>query len=102
MQRIISEQVAAMMVLPNKYPIVLSEDVPARVLKTPEPEGVLRIHLVEARNLMKMDISVLGEGKSDPYAVLTVGSKTFKTQIIEGSVTPKWDYWCEVCKYNIF
>lgn len=96
MQRIISEQVAAMMVLPNKYPIVLSEEVSAQVLKTPEPEGVLRIHLVEARNLMKMDISVLGEGKSDPYAVLTIGSKTFKTKIIEGTVTPKWDYWCEV------
>ncbi|XP_059474297.1 extended synaptotagmin-2 [Neocloeon triangulifer] len=96
LQRIISEQVAAMMVLPNKFPILLSEEVPAQVLKTPEPEGVLRIHLVEARNLMKMDISVLGEGKSDPYTVLTIGSKTYKTQIIEGSVNPKWDYWCEV------
>ncbi|CAB3376533.1 Hypothetical predicted protein [Cloeon dipterum] len=95
LQRIITEQVAAMMVLPNKYPIVLSEEVPAQVLKTPEPEGVLRIHLVEARNLMKMDISVLGEGKSDPYAVITIGSKTYKTKIIEGSVNPKWDYWFE-------
>jgi Ca2+-dependent lipid-binding protein len=102
MQRIITEQVAAMMVLPNKYPIVLSEEVPAQVLKTPEPEGVLRIHLVEARNLMKMDISVLGEGKSDPYAVLTIGSKTFRTQTIEGTIKPKWDYWCEVCKNFFF
>jgi hypothetical protein len=38
LHRIIIEQVASMMVLPNKLPISLSEDVPAQVLRTPEPE----------------------------------------------------------------
>jgi hypothetical protein len=32
------EQVASMMVLPNKLPITLSDEVPATVLKMPEPE----------------------------------------------------------------
>lgn len=32
------EQVAAMMVLPNKFPIKLSEDVEAAELKAPEPK----------------------------------------------------------------
>jgi hypothetical protein len=44
MQRIISEQVAAMMVLPNKYPIMLSDEVPAQMLKTPEPEVNIDIY----------------------------------------------------------
>jgi hypothetical protein len=38
LRRIIVEQVASMMVLPNKLPIRLSDEVPATVLKMPEPE----------------------------------------------------------------
>ena len=38
LRRIIVEQVANMMVLPNKLPIRLSDAIPATVLKLPEPE----------------------------------------------------------------
>lgn len=38
LRRIIVEQVAAMMVLPNKLPIKLSDAFPAQTLKFPEPE----------------------------------------------------------------
>lgn len=38
LRRIIVEQVANMMVLPNKLPIRLSDSIPANTLKTPEPE----------------------------------------------------------------
>lgn len=51
---------------------------------------------MEAKNLMKKDISVLGKGKSDPYAIVTVGAQQFRTQTIDNNVNPKWDYWCEV------
>ncbi|XP_046399641.1 extended synaptotagmin-2 isoform X6 [Ischnura elegans] len=95
LRRIIVETVASMMVLPNKLPITLSENVPARILRTPEPEGVLRVHVVEAKDLMKKDIGMLGKGKSDPYAVITVGAQEFRTQTINNTVAPKWDYWCE-------
>ncbi|XP_069702958.1 extended synaptotagmin-2 isoform X2 [Periplaneta americana] len=95
LRRIIVEQVARMMVLPNKLPIILSDEIPATMLKMPEPEGVLRVHVVEAKQLMKMDIGVLGKGKSDPYAIITVGAQEFRTQTIDNTVNPKWDYWCE-------
>ncbi|XP_049535380.1 extended synaptotagmin-2 isoform X1 [Anopheles darlingi] len=95
LRKIIVEQVAAIMVLPNKLPIVLSDGVPALSLKMPEPEGVLRIHVVEAKDLMKKDISMLGKGKSDPYAIISVGAQQFRTQTIDNTVNPKWDYWCE-------
>ncbi|XP_050090176.1 extended synaptotagmin-2 isoform X2 [Anopheles aquasalis] len=97
LRKIIVEQVAAIMVLPNKLPIVLSDGVPALSLKMPEPEGVLRIHVVEAKDLMKKDISMLGKGKSDPYAIISVGAQQFRTQTIDNTVNPKWDYWCEAC-----
>lgn len=57
---------------------------------------MLRIHVVEAKHLMKKDIGVLGKGKSDPYAIVTVGAQEFRTQTIDNTVDPKWDYWCEV------
>ncbi|XP_034486132.1 extended synaptotagmin-2 isoform X2 [Drosophila innubila] len=95
LRRIIVEQIGNVMVLPNKLPISLSEEVSAVSLKMPEPEGLLRIHVVEAKNLMKKDISMLGKGKSDPYAIINVGAQEFRTQIIDNNVNPKWDYWCE-------
>ncbi|XP_055547888.1 extended synaptotagmin-2 isoform X4 [Wyeomyia smithii] len=95
LRKIIVEQVAAIMVLPNKLPIILNDSVPALSLKMPEPEGVLRIHVVEAKDLMKKDIGVLGKGKSDPYAIVSVGAQQFRTQTIDNTVNPKWDYWCE-------
>ncbi|XP_071446614.1 extended synaptotagmin-2-B isoform X2 [Hetaerina americana] len=100
LRRIIVETVASMMVLPNKLPITLSENVPARILRSPEPEGVLRVHVVEAKDLMKKDIGVLGKGKSDPYAIITVGAQEYRTQTINNTVAPKWDYWCENIVYE--
>lgn len=122
LRRIIIEQIGAIMVLPNKLPISLSNEVPSIAIKMPEPEvnqtfsnsndafpynnfpfflfvlrqGVLRIHVVEAKDLMKKDIGVLGKGKSDPYAIVTVGAQQYRTQTIDSTVNPKWDYWCEV------
>lgn len=63
-------------------------------------QGVLRIHVVEAKHLMKKDIGVLGKGKSDPYAVINIGAQEFRTKTIDNTVNPKWDFWCEV--YIVF
>lgn len=96
LRKIIVEQIGAIMVLPNKLPITLNADVLASTLKMPEPEGVMRIHVVEAKDLMKKDIGMLGKGKSDPYAIVSVGAQTFRTETIDSTVNPKWDFWCEV------
>ncbi|CAL7948734.1 unnamed protein product [Xylocopa violacea] len=95
LRKTIVEQIAAFVVLPNKIVIPLCETVPVESLKVPEPEGVLRIHVVEAKHLMKKDIGVLGKGKSDPYAVLKIGAQEFRTKTIDNTVNPKWDFWCE-------
>jgi hypothetical protein len=116
LRRIVVETVASMMVLPNKFPIQLSDEIEAIELKAPEPEvlrqlsrpfsrfclqGVLRVHVVEAKNLMKKDIGMLGKGKSDPYAVVTLGAQEFKTKVIVNNVDPKWDFWCEVSSDDV-
>ena len=90
------EQVAAMMVLPNKYVVKLNENVEITNVLVTEPEGVLRVHVIEAKNLVKKDFGVLGRGKSDPYAVICVGAQEYRTETISNTLNPKWDYWCEV------
>nr|XP_034823890.1 extended synaptotagmin-1 isoform X4 [Maniola hyperantus] len=95
LRRCIVEQVAKMMVLPNKFSIKLSDEIPTVDLRMPEPEGVLRIHLVQAQNLMRKDMSMLGKGKSDPYAIITVGAQQWKTKHIDNNINPRWEFWCE-------
>ncbi|XP_046986798.1 extended synaptotagmin-2-B isoform X3 [Schistocerca americana] len=95
LRRIVVEAVGNIMVLPNKIAITLSDAVPALSLKMPDPEGVVRIHVVEAKNLMKKDMRMLGMGKSDPYCIVSIGGKTFRTQTIDNTLNPKWDFWCE-------
>lgn len=64
-------------------------------------QGVLRVRVIEAKQLMKMDVGVLGMGKSDPYAIVTVGSQEFRTKTISNTINPKWDFHCEVSKHAI-
>lgn len=48
LRRIIVEQIGAIMVLPNKLPIVLSDEVPSIAVKMPEPEVLMHIRALNA------------------------------------------------------
>lgn len=101
LKKAVSDQVAAMMVLPNKYSVKLQEHISTQTLRYSLPCGVLRIEVVAAKDLVKADIGMLGLGKSDPYAIITVGAHEFRTQVIPNTVNPKWNYYCEVVVYQI-
>ncbi|KAK7092651.1 extended synaptotagmin-2-like isoform X3 [Littorina saxatilis] len=88
---IVQEQIAAIMVLPNRIPIQMASNVDVRKLKYPQPQGVLRVHVIEARDLKKADIGLTGKGKSDPYTIVTVGAQSFQTRVIDNTVSPVWD-----------
>ena len=72
------------------------------MFKCPEPEGVLRITIVEATNLMQCDIGLFGRGQSDPYVVLTIGAKKFRSQTVKKTVNPvfgeSWESVVEIAK----
>ncbi|XP_053492193.1 extended synaptotagmin-1 [Ictalurus furcatus] len=61
-------------------------------------QGVLRIHLLEAQNLIAMD-SLMGgmvKGKSDPYVKISVGTTTYKSHVIKENLNPTWNEMYEV------
>uniref|UniRef100_A0A8C1ZVT5 Extended synaptotagmin-like protein 1b n=1 Tax=Cyprinus carpio TaxID=7962 RepID=A0A8C1ZVT5_CYPCA len=55
--------------------------------------GMLRIHLVEAQNLVAKDNMMGGmvKGKSDPYVKIQIGGETFKSQVIKENLNPTWN-----------
>ncbi|XP_064595420.1 extended synaptotagmin-2-like isoform X2 [Liolophura sinensis] len=89
---IVSENVAAMMVLPNRIPVALAQNIDLSKLRYPLPHGVMRIYALGAKDLKKADIGLMGSGgKSDPYAVIRVGAQSFKTKVINNTVQPEWN-----------
>lgn len=62
------------------------------------PQGVVRVHLRGARDLRSKDrfMGGLVEGKSDPYAVLRVGTQVVTSRVIDDNLNPTWDEVYEV------
>jgi len=58
----------------------------------------VRIHLLEAENLAAKDNFMKGviSGKSDPYAVLRVGTQTFTSHHVDNNLNPQWREMYEV------
>ncbi|XP_019621531.1 PREDICTED: extended synaptotagmin-2-like [Branchiostoma belcheri] len=99
---VVADQVAAFMVLPNRFPIPLVPDLDTSRLRYPMPKGVLRIQLKEAKQLMSADPDFFTKkGKSDPYCILHVGAQLFKSKTIQRTLEPKWNQYFEAVVYEV-
>ena len=84
---VIRDSIAAMMVLPNRYPIPLMANVDTNLLKHPLPKGVVRIHVVNAKNLISNNYL----GKYDPYVSLHIGDQYKTTARLSNEPNPEWN-----------
>lgn len=59
---------------------------------------MLRIHLLEAQNLVAKDNLMGGmvKGKSDPYVKINIGGAVFKSHVIKENLNPTWNEMYEV------
>ncbi|XP_019409119.1 PREDICTED: extended synaptotagmin-3 [Crocodylus porosus] len=91
-ETIIQDLIAARLVLPNRITVPLNDNIDVSCLQFPVPCGVVRVHLLEAENLVQKD-SFLGaiRGKSDPYAILRVGVVQFRSRTISRDLNPIWN-----------
>uniref|UniRef100_A0AAV2JYV2 C2 domain-containing protein n=1 Tax=Knipowitschia caucasica TaxID=637954 RepID=A0AAV2JYV2_KNICA len=71
-------------------------------MRFPVPKGVLRIHFLEAHELLGKDkfLGGLIKGKSDPYGVLQVGTQLFQSKVVHETVNPKWNEVYEALIYD--
>ncbi|XP_067995156.1 extended synaptotagmin-3 [Melanerpes formicivorus] len=89
---LIQDFIAARLVLPNRITVPLKKNMNIAHLRFPIPHGVIRVHLLEAENLVQKD-SFLGaiRGKSDPYALLRVGTVQYRSKTVSRDLNPIWN-----------
>ena len=87
---IVDDVIAGLVVLPNRIAVPLAESVDAGDLQYPVPEGLLRVQILEAQELVKSDFSLIGKGFPDPYAILEVGAQAFRTETKKNESSPTW------------
>ncbi|KAM6332441.1 extended synaptotagmin-3 [Podargus strigoides] len=89
---LIQDFIAARLVLPNRITVPLKKNMNIAHLRFPVPHGVIRVHLLEAENLVQKD-SFLGaiRGKSDPYALLRVGTVQYRSKTVSRDLNPIWN-----------
>uniref|UniRef100_A0A8C0IP50 Extended synaptotagmin 1 n=1 Tax=Chelonoidis abingdonii TaxID=106734 RepID=A0A8C0IP50_CHEAB len=100
----IMDSIAAFLVLPNRLLVPLVPDLhDVAQLRSPLPRGIVRVHLREARDLQSKDKYVKGliEGKSDPYALVRVGTQVFTSQVIDESLNPTWNEMYEFVVHEV-
>lgn len=95
--------ISGFLVLPNRLAIPLASNLHVAELRSPLPRGIVRIHLLEARDLSAKDIQLKGllAGKSDPYAIVRVGTQVFNSQIINENLNPVWNEMYEVIVHEV-
>ncbi|KAM3667319.1 extended synaptotagmin-3 [Ammospiza maritima maritima] len=89
---LIQDFIAARLVLPNRVTVPLKKNMNIAHLRFPVPQGVIRVHLLEAENLVQKD-NFLGaiRGKSDPYALLRVGTVQYRSKTVSRDLNPIWN-----------
>ncbi|XP_071372797.1 extended synaptotagmin-1 [Centroberyx affinis] len=99
----IMDAIASYLVLPNRLTVPLVADLHVAQLRSPLPRGVVRIHLLEAEDLTAKDTVIKGliDGKSDPYAVLRVGTQTFTSHHVDSNLNPQWREMYEVIVHEV-
>ncbi|KAM6920380.1 extended synaptotagmin-2 isoform 2-T2 [Lycodopsis pacificus] len=90
---IVQDIISSQMVLPNRITIPLVQESQLAQLRFPMPKGVLRIHFIEAQDLLGKDkfLGGLIKGKSDPYGSIEIGNQFFRSKVIHETVHPKWN-----------
>lgn len=59
-------------------------------------QGVIRVHLLEAKKLAQKDNFLGLGGKSDPYAKVSIGLQHCRSRTIYKSLNPAWNEVFEV------
>uniref|UniRef100_UPI00398F4EE9 extended synaptotagmin-1 n=1 Tax=Pristiophorus japonicus TaxID=55135 RepID=UPI00398F4EE9 len=100
---VLMDTIASFLVLPNRITCPLIGELRVAELRSPLPRGIIRIHLIEAASLESKDTYVKGiiKGKSDPYAIIRVGTQAFMSKTISENVNPKWNEMYEVIVHEV-
>ncbi|XP_043991050.1 extended synaptotagmin-2-like isoform X2 [Gambusia affinis] len=99
---LIQDIIYSYLVLPNRLNIPLVGEAELARIRFPIPEAVVRIHFIEAQDLVGKDkfLGGLIKGKSDPYGVIRLGTQEVKSKVINENLNPRWNEVHEFLMYD--
>ncbi|XP_043853610.1 extended synaptotagmin-3 [Dromiciops gliroides] len=93
--------IAAHLVLPNRVTVPVKKGLDITNLRFPLPCGVIRVRLLEAKKLERKDGFLGLKGKSDPYALVTIGLQHFRSKTVYRNLNPTWNEVFEFIVYEV-
>lgn len=79
-----------LIVIPNRLILAFMNDIDINQLKFPKPDGILRIDILEAKNLPKNAYSLLPTKHAvDAFVLIHIGQYKFQTHVHKNN-NPKW------------
>lgn len=88
----ITSQLNATMVVPNRLGYAIVPDADIFSIKSPPAQGVLTLTVWSAEKLLPMDTNWFGKGTSDPYVTVACGAYKFKSKTHYKTLSPKFSY----------
>nr|XP_058921150.1 extended synaptotagmin-3 isoform X4 [Kogia breviceps] len=98
---LLEDLIAAQLVLPNRVTVPVKKGLDLTNLRFPLPRGVIRAHLLEAEKLAQKDNFLGLQGKSDPYAKVSIGLQHFRSRTIYNNLNPTWNEVFEFIVYEV-
>lgn len=93
-RQVVMQLISEQLVLPNRLFIHWLQGREAEIDLTsfqfPRPEAILRLCVCEARGLDAKDWHLFSKASSDPYAIVNVGARCFRTLTRKATLTPVW------------
>jgi hypothetical protein len=103
---VVMDLITEQLVLPNRLFIHWVQgrenEIDITSMQFPEPEGILRLGIVEARSLDAKDYNLFSKASSDPYATVRIGNRSHKTGVKKKCLAPVWgdDGWFDFFIFN--
>ncbi|XP_065684165.1 extended synaptotagmin-2 isoform X2 [Hydra vulgaris] len=89
---LLKEALESFVVFPNRLKIPIANPTDIETFRFYYPKGILKIEILEAKNLVEKERNFFNDSTLDPYIVTKVGSKVVhKTSVIQNSLNPKWN-----------
>ncbi|VUZ51030.1 unnamed protein product [Hymenolepis diminuta] len=89
--RTVQDVVSSLCVLPNRISVSLVDDVMLGQIKFPSAQGVVRIEIISASDLVAADVNLTGKSTSDPYCIVRVGAEKYTTKVMNKTLNPTWN-----------
>jgi len=89
---VVTDGISDAMVLPHRIGFKLCPDADIFAIKCPPPQGILKLTVKRARDLLAKDISWFGRATSDPYVVVECGGYRFQSSTHNRTLSPSFEY----------